>query len=66
VETSFVLLNVLVGVGLGLCLARLPRHGWLLGYVPPLVVGDPTSGLNRLSHKEFNDRWRHIGVVLTR
>ena len=31
-----------------------------------VVVGDPISGLNRLSHKEFNDRWRHIGVVLAR
>ena len=31
-----------------------------------VVVGDPISGLNRLSHAEFNERWRHIGVVLCR
>lgn len=31
-----------------------------------VVVGDPLSGLNRLSLQEFNDRWRHIGVVLKR
>ena len=31
-----------------------------------VVVGDPLTGLIRLTHAEFNDRWRHIGVTLTR
>jgi predicted double-glycine peptidase len=31
-----------------------------------VVVGDPLNGLNRLTHAEFNERWRHIGVTLSR
>ena len=31
-----------------------------------VVVGDPLSGLVRLSHTEFKDRWRNIGITLAR
>lgn len=31
-----------------------------------VVVGDPLSGQTTLSHKEFEDQWRFLGVVLRR
>ena len=31
-----------------------------------VVVGDPLSGLTRLTHAEFAERWRRIGIVLRR
>jgi predicted double-glycine peptidase len=31
-----------------------------------VVAGDPASGVVRLSHEEFQGRWRRIGVTLSR
>jgi hypothetical protein len=31
-----------------------------------VIVGDPLSGIVRLSHAEFKDRWRFSGVVVKR
>ena len=31
-----------------------------------VVVGDPLSGRTRLTHAEFTERWRRIGIVLQR
>ena len=31
-----------------------------------IVVGDPAYGRNELSHEEFRDKWRFIGIVVSR
>ena len=57
----------------GLTLAILKFSLWLDHYVTVLevtdshvVVGDPMTGLLRLSHEEFKSRWRFVGIVVRR
>jgi predicted double-glycine peptidase len=31
-----------------------------------VVVGDPISGIVKLSHEEFKEKWRYAGIVMRR
>lgn len=57
----------------GLTLALVKFSLWLDHYVTVLeitpdhvVVGDPLTGLMRLSHEEFTAKWRRVGIVIKR
>jgi len=61
----------LKGMGLVLALTKygLLEDHWLVIFdvtENEVIVGDPLSGLVRLSHEEFSRRWRFIGIVLRR